>query len=231
VNASKRKNPGYSTLSLNSRDEERSQAPPTTPKKPLEAARHSWSRPPLYGGKNPRTKAHSPRKTACPGGQHAVWKALDLVLSSPFSRQIERAELPKRYTAPQFEIYNGRTDPVAHIGHYQQSMALSRFNDPLMCRLFPSSLGEVALRWFNQLGRRTINSWIEMAKAFVARFITNSLKTKEMDALLTMKLQSNETIQEYSTRFWETYNDIDGCDEEVAIRTFKLGLPPDTGLR
>ena len=70
-----------------------------------------------------------------------------------------------------------------------------------------------------------------MAEAFVARFITNSRKTKEMDALLTIKLQSNETIKEYSTRFWETYNDIDGCDEEVAIRTFKLGLPLDTGLR
>ena len=70
-----------------------------------------------------------------------------------------------------------------------------------------------------------------MAKAFVARFISNNRKTKEMDALLIMKLQSNETIKEYSTRFWETYNDIDRCDEEVAVRTFKLGLPPDTGLR
>jgi hypothetical protein len=100
-----------------------------------------------------------------------------------------------------------------------------------MCWLFPSSLGEVALRWFNQLGRRTIKSWIQMAEAFVARFITNSRKTREMDALLTMKLEDNETIKEYSTRFWETYNDIDGCDEEVAVRTFKLGLPLDTGLR
>ena len=64
----------------------------------------------------------------------------------------------------------------------------------------------------------------------MARFITNNRKTREMDALLTMKLQDNETIKDYSTRFWETYNDIDGCSEEVAIRTFKLGLPTDTGL-
>ncbi len=69
-----------------------------------------------------------------------------------------------------------------------------------------------------------------MAEALVARFITNSRKTREMDALLTMKLEDNETIKEYSTRFWETYNDIDGCDEEVAVITFKLGLLPDTCL-
>jgi hypothetical protein len=70
-----------------------------------------------------------------------------------------------------------------------------------------------------------------MAEAFVARFITNSRKRKEMDALLTMKLEDNETIKDYSTRFWETYNDIEGCSEEMEIRTFKLGLPTDTGLR
>ena len=139
--------------------------------------------------------------------------------------------MPERYLVPQFEIYNGRTDPVTHIGHYHQSMALSRNNDPLMCRLFPSSLGEVAMRWFNQLGVRTIYSWDQLAEALVARFITNSRKRKEMGALLTMKLEDSETLKDYSTRFWETYNDIESCGEEVAITTFKMGLPADSGLR
>ena len=153
-----------------------------------------------------------------------------MVSSSPFSREIEKARLPERFMAPRFETYNGRTDPVAHIGHYQQTMTVSHLNEPLMCLLFPSSLGEVAMRWFNQLGRQMINSWDQMAEAFVARLITNSRKAREMDALLTMKLQDNETIQNYSIRYWETYNDIDGRSEEVAIKAFKLGLPVDSGL-
>ena len=86
-----------------------------------------------------------PRKKARREEQGAVWKALDLVSSSPFIEEIERAELPEKFTAPCFEVYNGRTDPVAHIGHYQQRMALCRYNDPLMCKLFPSSSGEVML--------------------------------------------------------------------------------------
>ena len=192
---------------------------------------HLRSRLPLYGEKNSQTKKHSLRKTTRPGGHNAVWKALDLISFSPFSREIEKAKLPERYTAPRFEVYNGRTDPVTYIGHYQQSMTLSRHNDPLMCRLFQSSLGEVVMRWFNQLGTRTIYSWDQMTEAFVARFITNSRKRKEMDALLTMKLEDNETIKNYSTRFWETYNDIETCGEEVAITTFKMGLPIDSGLR
>uniref|UniRef100_A0A2N9FKE2 Uncharacterized protein n=1 Tax=Fagus sylvatica TaxID=28930 RepID=A0A2N9FKE2_FAGSY len=195
--------------------------------------RHSRSRPPLSNGRGPRSKEHSSEKTVRPKGQHAVWKALDLVSSSPFSRQIEKAEFPERYTAPRFEIYNGRTNPVAYIGRYQQSMALSCFNDPLMCRLFPSSLGEVALRWFNQLGRRTINSWIQMAEAFVARFITNNRKTKEMDALLTMKLEDNETIKEYSTRidqFIWVEEDGGGTTSVQAVSQPKV-IPPKSSAR
>ena len=100
-----------------------------------------------------------------------------------------------------------------------------------MCRLFPSSLGEVALRWFNQLGKRTISSWNQMAEAFVVHFIINSQRTKEMDALITLKLEEGESLKDYVTRFWETYNDIDNCSEDVVVRTFKSGLPLRSGLR
>jgi hypothetical protein len=59
----------------------------------------------------------------------------------------------------------------------------------------------------------------------------NSQRPKGMDTLMMMKLGDIESIKNYSARFWETYNDIDGCGEDMAVRTFKLGLPPSTGLR
>ena len=62
-----------------------------------------------------------------------------------------------------------------------------------------------------------------MAEAFVTCFITNCRRTKEMDALLTLKLEDGESIKGSATRFWETYNDIDNCNEDVAVRTFKSG--------
>uniref|UniRef100_A0A2N9E335 Reverse transcriptase domain-containing protein n=1 Tax=Fagus sylvatica TaxID=28930 RepID=A0A2N9E335_FAGSY len=52
-----------------------------------------------------------------------------------------------------------------------------------------------------------------------------------MSTLLTMKLEDSETLKDYSIRFWETYNDIEACGEEVAIQTFKAGLPVNSGLR
>ena len=69
-----------------------------------------------------------------------------------------------------------------------------------------------------------------MAEAFVARFITNSRRPKGVDSLLTMKLGDNESIKDYSTRFWEVYNDTDGCGEDLAMQTFMLGLSLNTEL-
>uniref|UniRef100_A0A2N9F3B0 Uncharacterized protein n=1 Tax=Fagus sylvatica TaxID=28930 RepID=A0A2N9F3B0_FAGSY len=172
-----------------------------------------------------------PRKKVRRGEQGAVWKALDLISSSPFTDEIESAELPERFTAPRLETYNGRTDPVAHIDHYHHRMALWRYRDPLMCRIFPSSLGEVALRWFNQLERGSIGSWSQMAEVFVGRFITNSRRSRGLDTLMVIRLGTNESLKDYSARFWETYNDIDACAEDTALQAFKLGLPPSTGLR
>ena len=158
MNASKCGNPEYSNYeefpdTSGSQSESRSLTPQMIHRKPRSLGESSRSRPRLYGKKNPQAKKHSLRKTPRPKEQNVVWRALDLVSSSPFSREIEKARLLERFTAPRFETYNGRTDPVAHIGHYQQTMTVSRLNDPLMWLLFPSSLGEVAMRWFNQLGK------------------------------------------------------------------------------
>ena len=38
-------------------------------------------------------------------------------------------------------------------------------------------------------------------------------------------------MKAYAERYWEMFNKIDGEFDEVAIRTFKVGLLSDHGLR
>ena len=38
-------------------------------------------------------------------------------------------------------------------------------------------------------------------------------------------------MKAYAERYWEMFNEIDGDFDEVAIKTFKVGLPPEHGLR
>ena len=89
-------------------------------------------------------------------GNNAMNKALSQVSKSPFTRNIEDAVLPWRFHQPTFSLYDGRSDPVEHVSHFSQKMAIYSRDEALICKVFPSSLGPVAMRWFNGLRANSI---------------------------------------------------------------------------
>ena len=44
-------------------------------------------------------------------------------------------------------------------------------------------------------------------------------------------MREGESVKAYSEMYWEIFNEIDGDFDEVAINTFKVGLPAEHGLR
>ena len=125
-------------------------------------------------------------------------RALHRVAWSPFSNEIEREQMPKRFNRPPFISYDGKVNPVEHVSHYIQMMSLYSQNDALMCKVFPSSLEPTALRWFNGLRKGSIHSFGELIQEFRARFITCSWVPQPVDALLSMKIGAGETLQSYA---------------------------------
>ena len=103
-------------------------------------------------------------------------------------RRIEGEKLPRRFNQPTFTIYNSRTDPVEHVSHFNQRMAIHSKNKALMCKVFPSSLGPIAMRWFDGLGASSIDSFKELTQAFGSRFITCSRVPRTLDSLLSMTM-------------------------------------------
>ena len=130
-----------------------------------------------------------------------------------------------------FTIYNGRTDPVEHVSHFNQRMAIHSKNKTLMCKVFPSSLGPMAMRWFDGLGASSIESFKELTRAFGSSFITYSRVLRPLDSLLSLTMREEKTLKTYSDKYWEMFNEIDGDFDDVAIKTFKVGLPAEHDLR
>ena len=157
-------------------------------------------------------------------------KALSQVSKSPFTRNIEDASLPRRFHQPTFTIYNG-TDPVEHVSHFSQRMAVHSKDEALMCKVFSSSLSLVAMRWFNGLKANSIDSFKKLTRAFGALFITCSRVPRPLGSLLSMSMREGETLKAYSDRYWEMFNEIEGEYDDVAISTFKAGLPPEHDLK
>ena len=46
-----------------------------------------------------------------------------------------------------------------------------------------------------------------------------------------MTMREGKTLKTYSNRYWKMFNEIDEDIDDVAIRTFKVGLPAEHDLR
>ena len=100
-----------------------------------------------------------------------------------------------------------------------------------MCKIFPSSLGPMVMRWFNGLKANSIDSFKKLTQSFGAHFIICSRVPLPLGSLLSMSMREEETLKAYSDRYWEMFNEIDGSYDDVAISTFKADLPAEHDLR
>ena len=51
---------------------------------------------------------------------------------------------------------------MEHVSHFNQRMAVQSKSEALICKVFLSSLGLVAMRWFDGLREGSINSFKEL---------------------------------------------------------------------
>ena len=111
--AQQKRSPSSSDVSSNDEEDtiykQRSRTPPS----------ESFS----YNEKCPHQRKR--RSPSCKGvGIDVMKKALSQISKSPFTREIEKAKLSRRFHQLTFTMYNGRTDPVKHINQFKQKMAV-----------------------------------------------------------------------------------------------------------
>ena len=80
-------------------------------------------------------------------------------------------------------------------------MAVHSRNEALICKVFPSSLRPVAMRWFDGLKEGSISSFKEITRAFGAHFITCNKVPRPLDSLLSMTMQEGKTLKTYFDKY------------------------------
>ncbi|KAK8540092.1 hypothetical protein V6N12_046385 [Hibiscus sabdariffa] len=102
---------------------------------------------------------------------------------------------------PDFEKYNGTSCPEAHITMFVRRMTGHINNDPLLIHCFQDSLTGSAAKWYNQLSRTKINSWNDLAQAFVRQYNHVTDITPDRVTLQNMEKKSNESFRQYAQRW------------------------------
>ncbi|CAI9759472.1 unnamed protein product [Fraxinus pennsylvanica] len=119
----------------------------------------------------------------------------------PFVHDIMSGPLPKGFKQPIIEAYDGVTDPLDHLRTFVDLMRLYVALDVVMCRSFPPTLRREARDWVATLVPRSIKTFHELSRSFVAYFMSSKRKRKTTIRLMQVVQDKHESLQEYLARF------------------------------
>ncbi|KAA3481527.1 reverse transcriptase [Gossypium australe] len=109
--------------------------------------------------------------------------------------------LPPKFKTLEFEKYNGTSCPEAHITMFCRKMTGHVNNDQLLIHCFQDSLIGSAAKWYNQLSRAKINSWKDLAQAFMKQYSHVTDMTPEKITLQNIEKKQSESFKQYTQRW------------------------------
>nr|XP_027086512.1 uncharacterized protein LOC113708248 [Coffea arabica] len=144
--------------------------------------------------------------------------------TSPFPKEIEDYPLPRRFKIPSIEMYDASIDPKDHLSVFLTHMQLQTAADEIRCKTFPMFLKGKAQLWFQGLAPRSIRSFPELARQFVAQFVSSKTYAKNATHLMSISQKPDESLRNFMTRFNAESLQVRDKDEKVVMVAFTNGL-------
>ncbi|KAK3221365.1 hypothetical protein Dsin_008390 [Dipteronia sinensis] len=94
---------------------------------------------------------------------------------------------------PHVEQFKANTDLQEHVKRYQSVMVQYDYDDPLMCRMFPQTLGDQGSRWFGGLTGESIRNFDELIQAFTRQFMGN-IQRKKSIPIISIERQPDQIL-------------------------------------
>ncbi|CAA0828999.1 Unknown protein, partial [Striga hermonthica] len=132
---------------------------------------------------------------------------------------------------PQIGMYDGTSDPYAHLGHYTSWMDLHGASDALRCRMFSLTLGPRAQKWYYTLPPHSIWKWQQLRAAFRSHFIGAQICLIPKESITNIVQKDDETVKDYVARFNDRIQNMEPCHPKTLLVTPIAGLKPNSMFR
>ncbi|XP_027093658.1 uncharacterized protein [Coffea arabica] len=96
--------------------------------------------------------------------------------------------------------------------------------DEIRCKTFPMFLKGKARLWFQGLAPGSIRSFRELARQFVAQFVSSKTYSKNATHLIAIRQRPDESLRNFMTRFNAESLQVRDKDEKVVMVAFVNGL-------
>ena len=133
-------------------------------------------------------------------------------------------KVPPKFRCPALPKYQGSSDPLDHLATFLDSMALVDSTDPLLCRVFLTTLVDSARGWFTRLPPGCISTFLEFRKLFLSYFSSAKKPLRTSQHLFSLKQDETESLRDYLTRFKAATNEVIDSDPMVSKMAITVGL-------
>ncbi|XP_048129403.1 uncharacterized protein LOC125313643 [Rhodamnia argentea] len=137
-----------------------------------------------------------------------------------------KVSVPEKFKMPDFEKYDGTSNPVQHVQMYQARMNKYAANGPLMIQTFQAASKDVAMRWYTDYEIYNMENWEKAANAFVKHFSFNLDVLISSEDLEQAEMKKGETIKQYATKWRNVASRPKaGTPERELMKLFVSTLP------
>ncbi|CAA0843107.1 Unknown protein, partial [Striga hermonthica] len=120
--------------------------------------------------------------------------------------------------------YGGSTDPSCHMRSFENMAVLHRYNDPVQCRAFLTTLRGSAQDWFHQLPAEAIKDFEGFSASFLNQFASVRPQEKSYLTLMGIQQKEGESLRDYVARYTRLCVEVPRASEEIKAGGLTRGL-------
>ncbi|GJZ10885.1 reverse transcriptase domain-containing protein [Tanacetum coccineum] len=118
------------------------------------------------------------------------------------------------------KTYDGSDDLEDHLKIFQTAGKVERWAMSTWCHMFNSTLTGSAKVWFDNLPMKSINSYDDLKKAFLANFLQQKKCIKDPVEIHHIKQREGESTEDFVQRFKTKSRHVKGAPECIRIFGF-----------
>jgi hypothetical protein len=107
---------------------------------------------------------------------------------------------------------------------YSIAARTSRGNEDHMAGYFPLVMGKAPLMWLENLRAECITSWATLSHLFMTNYQATYNRPSNTHHLARVWMGRDETLREYTNRYFENRNTLAGVKDEDVIAYYKKGI-------
>jgi hypothetical protein len=107
---------------------------------------------------------------------------------------------------------------------YNFAVRASGGNEDHKAGYFPLVMGKAPLLWLHNLPVECITSWATLSRLFTTNYQTTYNRPVDTHHLAVVWMGQDETLPEYTNRYFENRNTLAGVKDEDVITNYKKGI-------